>query len=1263
MAIIDTNNNVSGHLSVLKALGVTAIGRYYASSQRKRVTRIEASAISAAGLDLFVVFENSGDPQLSFESGVHDAQIALGQAEALGQPEGTAIYFALEHDKFGGFGTDHIPGLKRYLDGVKHVLGPQYKVGVYGDGVVCKTALDAGLCDFTWLSASTKHPGTPEFTASGRATLIQGKRSPNDRGGAIDKTIDGLSIDFNIALKPDFGQFRLTAEKPAIAAKAPPTSFAETSVPMDTGTGPAPASPVPVLPGGWVFVVQRLREELRPGKRFRRTVGTYQVYRNGKPVSGLSGTTVERQGPGDNGATGKRQHRCIEAATYALFTHDTDNYSTVDYETNGDHPRPAIEVGGTGRRIGILIHPASGYGSTIGCVNLSDHLANANSDFSLADSTHRVIAVIEDLKDFNGGTLPSSEGVTLANCHLVVRDAATAHVAIAAEAMAEPAFEIPAPTLQATAAPRAEIHAGSDGITSDDAALLSALDELKAAARQLTAGIERIAEAMGSGAPAARTAGADVGAVSFAADETKPAAPALPVPTETLTGIAANSNIARHDWRNRGRAPLGYIKGMAVTYAELYSRLKANDPIVAAMAAPIDPNSRSDALAWYTARLKSAGMGDNDTPFKRLRHLFVLLTGLGMRESSGRYCEGRDSSAHNTSSDTAEAGLFQISFNLIDNNRDLNAIFDRYLHNPDGHVDIFKEGVTCKARDLQNSGSPNERGFQFQELTKKCPAFAVELAARGLRLNKNHWGPLVRREAEVVPSCEDLFVAIEEAIDSASPVHAEAMSFEAETPAMAAAAPQPVPATGGINLTSSQRLLCERIISVFETGSIRGDYSNISIYHDGPNRIRQITYGRAQTTEYSHLRELVQMYVDASGKYSEDLRPYVPRIGRTALVDNDTFKSLLRRAGREDPVMVQTQDVFFDRAYFQPALKWANEHGFTHALSMLVIYDSFIHSGGILDFLRARFREQPPVNGGDEKVWISEYVQARNDWLATNSNEVLRPTVYRTQCLAHEIARGNWDLSQLPITAHGVRVDDKAPAISSPFAMTAARAPEPVEEVPYLGPDGGAEVFGEESAEIWGDDHFAESHDFAAAAAGESPMNAAAIAEEILSSPRIKLATSHVSGVVDEANAHQTMEDTAGGHAAHRSSYGGAPGGTVALNLSMLRGLIALAERYSFAVSELCGGSHNPNSRHYAGVAFDVNEINGKPVRAGHPDLVAFKALCRKLGATEVLGPGQPNHATHVHAGWPRPKAHMAMIEDSEQEASNARRFPLEARI
>jgi kumamolisin len=242
-------------------------------------------------------------------------------------------------------------------------------------------------------------------------------------------------------------------------------------------------------------------------------------------------------------------------------------------------------------------------------------------------------------------------------------------------------------------------------------------------------------------------------------------------------------------------------------------------------------------------------------------------------------------------------------------------------------------------------------------------------------------------------------------------------------------------------LTPSQRLVCERIINVFETGSIRGDYGNISIFHDGPHRIRQVTYGRAQTTEYGNLRELVDMYVNAGGLFSSQLAPFVPLIGRTALVDNDEFKTLLHRAGREDPVMAQTQDVFFERRYFQPALKWANDNGFSLPLAMLVIYDSFIHSGGILDFLRSRFPEQPPARGGDERTWISQYVEVRNDWLATNSNPALHPTVYRTQCFAREIARQNWDLSQLPIVAHGVPIDDRLAAAGG--ARAAPMTPQP----------------------------------------------------------------------------------------------------------------------------------------------------------------------------------------------------------------------------
>ena len=225
-----------------------------------------------------------------------------------------------------------------------------------------------------------------------------------------------------------------------------------------------------------------------------------------------------------------------------------------------------------------------------------------------------------------------------------------------------------------------------------------------------------------------------------------------------------------------------------------------------------------------------------------------------------------------------------------------------------------------------------------------------------------------------------------------------------------------------MQLTATQKQLIQRIINVFETGSPEGDYANISIYKDGPHKIRQITYGRSQTTEYGNLRKLVNDYVNAGGLFSQQLQPFADRVGNVPLTDNAEFKNLLRRAGREDPVMRSTQDKFFDDVYFRPAMKWADQNGFTLPLSALVIYDSTIHSGRILSAIRHMFPESPPAAGGDEKTWITEYVNARHKWLKNHPNPEVRPTIYRTSCFKREIERGNWVLSQMPVNANGTKV-------------------------------------------------------------------------------------------------------------------------------------------------------------------------------------------------------------------------------------------------
>jgi chitosanase len=225
-----------------------------------------------------------------------------------------------------------------------------------------------------------------------------------------------------------------------------------------------------------------------------------------------------------------------------------------------------------------------------------------------------------------------------------------------------------------------------------------------------------------------------------------------------------------------------------------------------------------------------------------------------------------------------------------------------------------------------------------------------------------------------------------------------------------------------MKLNASQKRLIERVVNVFETGTVEGKYGAIAIFNDGPGNIEQITYGRSQTTEYGSLRELVQKYSGAGGTFSKKLKPFSEKVGKTPLTDNEEFKDLLKKAGVEDPAMRKVQDVFFDERYYRPAMKWAADNGFILPLSALVIYDSFIHSGSILGLIRRMFPETTPGTGGNEIEWTTAYVNARHKWLSEHPREVLRKTIYRTQCFKNEIARGNWMLGLSPISANGHKV-------------------------------------------------------------------------------------------------------------------------------------------------------------------------------------------------------------------------------------------------
>lgn len=223
-------------------------------------------------------------------------------------------------------------------------------------------------------------------------------------------------------------------------------------------------------------------------------------------------------------------------------------------------------------------------------------------------------------------------------------------------------------------------------------------------------------------------------------------------------------------------------------------------------------------------------------------------------------------------------------------------------------------------------------------------------------------------------------------------------------------------------ITADKKKLMWKALNVIENDSQspETDYTTIYIYSDGPGDKKQITIGRG-ITEYGNLKSLIRVYINDNGKFANSFKSYVDKIGVSPLSSNTTFKQLLIKAGKEDLIYRAAVDKIFEEKYFLPAFRFFEKNGFKSNLAMMVILDSYVHSGTILDFLRSRFPASVPTRGGKEEDWIEQYVSVRHSWLANHSKRILRNTIYRTRFLKTQIANDNWEFNA-PFVVNGVKI-------------------------------------------------------------------------------------------------------------------------------------------------------------------------------------------------------------------------------------------------
>jgi N-acetylmuramoyl-L-alanine amidase len=221
--------------------------------------------------------------------------------------------------------------------------------------------------------------------------------------------------------------------------------------------------------------------------------------------------------------------------------------------------------------------------------------------------------------------------------------------------------------------------------------------------------------------------------------------------TAAILAIAGKSPIMGYRWHDRGVAPPAYINGMALTFAQTYRRFKAGHPAAIEMAKANTHNDEHDALSWYNSNFAALGMSNDQPGSDTLRHLFVLMLGHAMRESSGQHCCGRD-------------GLFQTSYNAHACHPQFDVVMDEFsAGKADGYLSVFSHGVTCSQSNWANFGSG--RGAEFQKLCKAQPAFAMESAAITLRNLRTHYGPINEKAAELRKEADDMFGAIQDHVD------------------------------------------------------------------------------------------------------------------------------------------------------------------------------------------------------------------------------------------------------------------------------------------------------------------------------------------------------------------------------------------------------------------------------------------------------------------------------------------------------------------
>lgn len=170
---ISTNRNCEEMGACLRAAGKDFAVRYHSArtvQPEKRLRPREAAELARAGLDLTTVYQDNarlpGDFGLA--RGREDGLAAFAAAGRVGQPTGSAIYFAVDEDfsaaQIRAFVLPYFQGVGESLRNLGAGGQAAYRIGIYGSGLACQMVKEnEALAELSWLALATGWRGSADY--------------------------------------------------------------------------------------------------------------------------------------------------------------------------------------------------------------------------------------------------------------------------------------------------------------------------------------------------------------------------------------------------------------------------------------------------------------------------------------------------------------------------------------------------------------------------------------------------------------------------------------------------------------------------------------------------------------------------------------------------------------------------------------------------------------------------------------------------------------------------------------------------------------------------------------------------------------------------------------------------------------------------------------------------------------------------------------------------------------------------------------------